>query len=160
MTTAYSYMRFSSAIQEQGDSIRRQTQGAKDACQKHGGHLIIPLTGQRGIGMEGKNRLEGSLADFYRMIEDGKIESGSVLIVENLDRLSRQKPTVALSGLLQIINAGVRVHTTQDDMTYDAQSANVNGGMALMASIIQIGLANQESEKRVNEYRKHGDRND
>lgn len=148
-TTAYSYVRFSSAAQELGDSIRRQTQAAKDICQRNGWALDESLKPDKGISAwKGKNRQEGSLAAFYRMIEAGRIDSGSVLIVENLDRLSREKPTVALSGLLQIINAGVKVHTTQDGITYDEVSANENGGMKLMASILQIGLANQESEKK------------
>src|SRR5688572_13125476 len=53
----------------------------------------------------------GKLRAFLDLIEAGMIERGSTLIIENLDRLSRDNILGAQGLLLQIINAGVAVGT-------------------------------------------------
>lgn len=54
---------------------------------------------------------QGALGVFLRAVEDGRIQSGSVLVVEGLDRLSRAEPIQAQAQLAQIINAGITVVT-------------------------------------------------
>ena len=56
----------------------------------------------------------GHLGEFLTAIKQGLIEPDSYLLIENLDRLSRNKPRKALQLLEQICDAGVTVVTTAD----------------------------------------------
>ena len=92
-TTAYSYIRFSSAAQERGDSLRRQTQGTEAYVQKKGYTLDTTLHLQDlGVSaFRGVNVREGALAAFLEAVKQGRVKPGSVLIVESLDRLTRDQ---------------------------------------------------------------------
>jgi DNA invertase Pin-like site-specific DNA recombinase len=49
----------------------------------------------------------------------GLVPQGSVLLVENLDRISRQTAPLALRTLEQIIESGVSLVTLTDGKEYD-----------------------------------------
>ncbi|WP_439622475.1 recombinase family protein [Gemmata sp.] len=111
-SVAYSYNRFSSPQQADGDSIRRQTALARAWCQRHGYTLDVNATYEdRGkSGYHGKHRGEsGMLKRFLDDVESGHIPRESVLLIENMDRLSREKPVVGVNVLTGILLAGVRI---------------------------------------------------
>ena len=88
--TAYSYVRFSSRKQEEGDSIRRQMKMAQDYCDRMGYRLDNSLRQDRGVSAyRGKNVTKGALGDFLAKIAAGKISPPDILVVENLDRLTQ-----------------------------------------------------------------------
>ena len=90
---AYSYLRFSTTEQLKGDSLRRQTQAARAYADTHGLDLDEALT-FRDLGVsafKGKNVAEGALGAFLQAVDAGRVPPGSWLLVENLDRLSRDK---------------------------------------------------------------------
>ena len=102
---AYSYIRFSSKKQEQGDSLRRQTKAAQDFCERFNLELSTETYQDLGVSaLRGKNAHAGNLRAFLQACQDGKVERGSVLIVENLDRLSRQQIVEATTLFLEIID--------------------------------------------------------
>src|SRR5262245_43600027 len=81
--TAYSYIRFSSKKQEEGDSIRRQTELTAAWAKRHKMHLDTSLAPDRGISaFRGKNRDLGALGAFLRLVESGRVLAGSHLVVE------------------------------------------------------------------------------
>ncbi len=87
---AYSYIRFSSAEQEKGDSLRRQTKLRDEVLQRHP-EWILDESPMQDFGVsawEGANITEGALGGFIVACEAGKIPRGSVLIIEQWDRLS------------------------------------------------------------------------
>ena len=91
-TVAYSYARFSSVAQSDGDSERRQLEDAHRYAAERGFVLNESLGVDRGLsGFSGENLAAGVLGEFVRQARDGEIAKGSVLIVENPDRISRQK---------------------------------------------------------------------
>src|SRR5262245_59211221 len=114
---AYSYLRFSKPDQAEGDSLRRQTadeDGPADWCRRNNVRLDTSITlrdcGKSAYtGAHRKNPDRHALAAFLKMVEDGKIPRGSYLIVENLDRLSREHIRPALTLLLNLIEAGVQI---------------------------------------------------
>src|SRR5262245_42023618 len=111
--TAYSYVRFSSAEQEKGDSHRRQTDGSAEAfCQRHGLHLDTTLS-LRDLGVsafKGAHRSDKhDLGKFLELVRRGRIAPGSYLIIENLDRLSREEERTALRLWLDILDAGINI---------------------------------------------------
>lgn len=118
---AYSYQRFSTAAQSGGDSLRRQQSLAEDYCKSHGLTLddTLDLTDAGVSAFLGKNATDaGKLGAFLRMVQDGAVPRGSVLLIESFDRLSRQHAREA-SALLSLINAAdVDVVTLNDGRKY------------------------------------------
>jgi len=121
---AYSYMRFSAPEQARGDSIRRQTAGTQRFCAEEG--LILDETlCDRGIsGFRGKNRTEGALGGFLRAFNSGLVPRDAVLVIESLDRLSREKTRLSQAELLQLINGGLTVVTLLDRQVYSAETVD------------------------------------
>lgn len=147
MPKAYSYIRWSTAMQADGDSDRRQLEMAEKFVAKHGLELV-PENVMRDEGKSaftGKNVSEGALGLFLQAIANGKIESGSFLLVEALDRLSRQEPAHALQMFLSIINGGVVVVTLSDGIEYRTGEMDM---MKLFGSIIKMSVAHEESAKK------------
>jgi len=122
MTKAYSYIRFSTPAQLKGDSLRRQLAKSEKFAAKHDLKLDTSLRDMGVSAYKGVHRHKGALASFLSKIEFGEIDRGSYLIVENLDRLSREQVLEALTLFLSIINAGVVVATLNDGMVYSRQS--------------------------------------
>src|SRR5262249_18856055 len=112
---AFSYVRFSKPEQSKGDSLRRQTEAAADWCRRHKVHLDTTLTlHDKGVsgytGAHRSNPDRHALALFLKHVEAGvKVPRGSYLIIENLDRLSREEAVPATHLLTSILMAGVRV---------------------------------------------------
>lgn len=144
MTKAYSYIRFSTPEQAKGDSKRRQTAAAEAYCKEHGLVLDDALKMEdKGISaFHGKHRKKGALSEFLKQVESNKIPQGSVLIVENLDRLSREEVRTALAQFLSIIEAGIKVVTLQDGREYTKESMALS---ELVMSIMIMSRANEES---------------
>ena len=118
---AYSYIRFSTSEQMEGDSLRRQTEKAEKYALKRGLVLDTELK-FRDMGVSayrGRNAYEGELAAFKDAVKEGIVPQGSYLLVENLDRLSREDPQTAANILREIVNYGVYVVTLSDEQVYD-----------------------------------------
>lgn len=140
---AYSYIRFSSLMQSRGDSLRRQRE-ATDKWANDNDFIIVDNLEDLGLSAySGRNKANGALGVFLEKIEEGLIEKGSYLIVESLDRLSRQQIILALSQFLQIISSGINVVTLMDNRIYSEQSINDIGN--LMYSLMIMHRAHEES---------------
>src|SRR5215471_18471211 len=93
--TAYSYIRFSSPEQAKGDSIRRQ-ESLRDAWLAKTGAVLDTSLSLRDEGVSAfagahrQNADRHALAAFLELVKQGRIPRGSYLIVESLDRLSRE----------------------------------------------------------------------
>ncbi len=116
VTVAYSYTRFSSAAQADGDSVRRQTALRQEWLKRHPDvKLNTSLTFiDSGVsGFEGKHRSDrrNALAQFLELVEGGRVPKGSWLIVESVDRLSREDPSEAIPFVLSLIKSGIRIVT-------------------------------------------------
>lgn len=146
MPKAYSYIRFSSAKQESGDSVARQTRLSEDYAAKHGLELDTELNlSDLGISAYDRSNLKkGELGHFLRLVEEKRIPVGSFLLVESLDRLSRDKVMDALSIFTDILRAGIVIVTLSDNQKYSYESANENWA-SLIVSIVTMSRANEES---------------
>lgn len=113
---AYSYLRYSDPKQGDGDSIRRQTARAQEWCQRNGADLDASTYCDPGVSAyRGKHRETGFLAAFLRDVDSGRIKKGSVLVIENMDRLSRESPARGVNLLTGLLLAGVSVVTLAPD---------------------------------------------
>src|SRR5690606_31896241 len=72
------------------------------------------------------------------------VPQGSYLLIENLDRLSREQVTTALELFLGIIRRGIRIVTLIDQHEYSQESLRDNP-YQLLLSIVSMIRANEES---------------
>ena len=140
----YSYNRFSTPEQIKGDSLRRQIELSEQYAKQHGLLLDDSLKLQD-LGLSaysGEHRNKGALGTFLRLIESGEIAEGSILIVESLDRLSREEVFVALEQFMGIIRNGIKIVTLSDNREYDKNNLNA---IDLVVSIMSMCRAHEES---------------
>ena len=149
---AYSYQRFSSGQQAKGDSLIRQGKAASEWAKRNNCDLDEQLTiVDAGVSAwSGKNAATGNLSAFLKAVEEKKVPRGSVLIVENLDRLSRDQEQHALTIFLSIINAGISIVTLQEgrDQTFEHGKLDTQ---KLMFVIFEFSRAHSESERKSND---------
>jgi DNA invertase Pin-like site-specific DNA recombinase len=144
---AYSYVRFSTPEQAKGDSRRRQYKAAIEYADKHDLELVkdndfafldAGVSAFRGSNV---SRVTSSLGRFYDYVKEGKIAPGSYLLVESLDRLSREQVTEALPRFLDLLNSGIIVVTFGDGTVYKKSAET----MQLVMSIFHMSRAHSES---------------
>jgi DNA invertase Pin-like site-specific DNA recombinase len=144
---AYSYLRFSTPEQAKGDSLRRQTALAEEYAQRHGLTLDTELN-LRDLGVSafrGDNLAVGALGAFLKAIGDELVPRGSVLLVEALDRVSRQSARKAVRILEDIVEAGITVVTLNDGKAYTEES--LDGTDFLMAILLFMRGAEESATK-------------
>ncbi|MFJ3056945.1 recombinase family protein [Herbaspirillum sp. NPDC087042] len=102
---AYSYIRMSTEIQQKGHSEQRQRELSENYAKLHGLELVDQSV-YKDIGVSAfrsTNLESGALGQFVTALKSGKIARGSVLLVESLDRLSRDSSHIALRLFLVLI---------------------------------------------------------
>ena len=88
------------------------------------------------------NRTKGALGEFLRAIKAGRVPQGSILLVESLDRLSREDAEDAYDYLRDIVRGGVTVVTLQDGREYSKGNFKLEH---MIMSILIMTRANEES---------------
>ena len=150
---AYSYIRFSTPEQIQGDSLRRQVDSSKAWCAENKVELVEEMRELGVSAFRGKHRMVGVLSDFLKIVEAGKIQKGSYLLIENLDRLTRENLWEALELYTRIIRSGITIVTLIDKHVHSRESIEQNP-MILNFAICSMARGNEESElksKRISE---------
>lgn len=150
MRIAYSYIRMSTDKQLKGDSLRRQLESSETYAKNHQLELVdsidgIPLKDIGVSGFRGKNAQEGTLAIFLDALESGKIKPNSVLLIESLDRLSRDRLSSALTQFMRILDLGIEIITLTDNQKYTKEIIDKNQS-SLIISLTIMFRANEESE--------------
>lgn len=145
----YSYLRFSDPKQSAGSSAARQLDYAMRWASEHGMQLDASLTMlDEGLSAYHQRHVtRGALGVFLAAIDAGAIASGSVLIVEGLDRLSRAEPIQAQAQLAQIVNAGITVVTASDGREYNRERLKAQP-MDLVYSLLVMIRAHEESDTK------------
>lgn len=136
--TCYSYIRFSSLKQMKGSSYKRQLENADKYIQDN--NLVIDKTFQIediGVsGYKGYNSLKGNLRKFLDAIDEGKIEKDSILLIESLDRLSRDEVFKSLLLVNSITDYGIKVVTLSDGREYTKETQNDIGNLVYSMAIM------------------------
>lgn len=142
---AYSYIRFSKQSQSRGDSYRRQ----QSRIQKYvtDNNLTLSNENYEDLGIsawKSANAATGALGTFVEAVETGKIETPCTLIVESLDRISRDHVKVALRLFLTLSENEVTLVTLSDNKVYPPDSEM----MDLMQAILIFSRGFEESETK------------
>lgn len=149
MPRCYSYIRFSQERKSNlTDSTRRQVAKTEDYCLRH--KLTLDESFRlRDLGVSafrGKNVREGALAGFLAAVEGGKVPKGSILIIESLDRLTREQLGDALQLFLRIIQSGVNIVTLTPERMHTQETINDLGG--ILEPLVILSRANEESSMK------------
>jgi DNA invertase Pin-like site-specific DNA recombinase len=116
-----SYIRFSTPDQIKGNSLKRQLRQSQEYAEKH--DLVVDERfNLKDLGLSayhGDHKTKGALGSLLVLVDKGQIPKGSVLLVESLDRLSRDKIPEALTQFLQILAKGIKIVTLIDEREYD-----------------------------------------
>lgn len=141
-TKAYSYARWSSRRQADGQSLERQLSAAKAYADFHKLDLDPSMVDDGVSAYRGKNRLKGELASFKAKIMAAEIPVGSFFLIDSYDRFSREEPTISVQSLLEIINAGVNVVTLSNNMVFKRGTDSIQH---LLFAVLDLDRAHKES---------------
>lgn len=152
---AYSYRRYSSSQQRDGSSLERQLEMAQAICSEFGWTLIDlpPDAGISGFkitdGEEQKaaNLHKGALGSFLKKVNDGQVPRGSVLIIEKMDRFSRNYVDLVLDVFGNLLRAGIEIYSCVDRTHYTlADIRGPKGAMLLQYAVMAMAMANDYSK--------------
>ena len=148
MRKAYSYIRFSSKKQAGGDSLRRQKDIAAAYALTHNLDLDLSLnfTDLGVSGFTGDNAKSGALSVFIKAVESGLVPQGSVLLIENFDRLSRQPIGESLPIFQNLVKSGIDIVTLTDGKVWTKES--IDNVYDLIGSLISMSRAHEESQRK------------
>lgn len=144
---AYSYVRFSTPDQMKGDSFRRQAEASRRYADENGLELDESLSFQDlGVSaFRGRNVEDGALGSFLVAVEQGTVKPGSFLLVESLDRLSRQTAYRAFRRFSDILDKGVNIITLHDGKIYSGSNGDDLSFSDLLISLAVMQRAHEES---------------
>ncbi len=154
-TKAYSYIRISSLEQRKGHGEQRQLEAAQAYAEKHGLELDDSLRDLGKSGYHGDHVKTGALGRFLELVATGKIAVGSYLLVENLDRLSRQTPIDAQAQFIALLQAGIRIVTLQDGQIYERGRDFTQ----MIISLTIMSRSHEESARKSYNSKKNNDAN-
>lgn len=144
--SAIIYARFSTAEQSKGFSLERQrSRGIEFAAQREW-QIEKTITDEGRSAFHGTNRLEGSALHQFELEARNGLHRGKVLVVENIDRLSRQGAKAAAQLIWGLNENGVDVATYHDGAIYRGEDA---GDLLDVFKLILYGQqAHQESKNK------------
>jgi DNA invertase Pin-like site-specific DNA recombinase len=145
----YPYSRCSQKRQAEGDSLRRQDDWPKEVCVEQGWTYddTYSLVDKGKSGFHRKNLSPtAGLTRFLELVKEKTISPGSVLIIENIDRLSRADVDTAHDLFRDIIRQGIWICTKTPFRIY-RQDPN-KSFMDLLEPIWIMYVAHLESLKK------------
>ncbi|ELN2574558.1 recombinase family protein [Enterobacter kobei] len=151
MTLAFSYARFSTKSQAIGTSLERQLNASRLFCSERG--LTLSPKGYHDLGVSGfKHVKRPELEQMLQAIQCGDIPSGSYILIEAIDRLSRKGISHTQDVLKQILQYKVKVAFVGEDaktlngQVLDEHSLNDLSSVILVA--LAADLAHKESVRK------------
>jgi DNA invertase Pin-like site-specific DNA recombinase len=143
---AISYIRFSGLDQRKGDSKRRQTEASEAWCRRHDVNLDRALVDAGKSAYHGRHRDDkAALGRFLELAKGGMVPRGSFLIIENLDRLSREDERTALRLWLDILDAGINIVQLAPETVFRHDRSDM---LDVMRAIIELSRGHSESRAK------------
>lgn len=144
---AIGYARWSSLEQGKGSTLDRQLQAIRGYCTSQKLQLTEMVVDEGSSAYAGTNISSGNLGRLVRKIEEGAIGRDSVLVVEQLDRISRLPPSQVVAFIQRVTNLGVTIATANDGQSISASSIDADP-ISFMALVFNSFRAHQESKHK------------
>jgi len=143
MENVYLYIRYSHEKQEDGSSYERQFDLARDYCPTLINDKAHVYFDKGKSAYKGEHLEEGGeLKRFYDNVKSRKVPTGSKLLVEDLDRLSRADMWKASDFLRELLGEGITVVTLRDRKEY-------KGALTFSDAIVSLILQEQNNKESV-----------
>lgn len=117
----YSYRRVSTLKQVDGSGMEIQTDEEllKRLSEKYGLEPSPETIDDIGVSsFRGRNVEEGELGVFMKAVSAGEVSKGSILAMQNLDRLSRQGVDAGQHIYTSLRKAGIKIYSAHDDKLF------------------------------------------
>lgn len=157
---AIAYIRFSSTEQKKGGSLSRQTETIAAHIAAKGWVLDNTILDDGRSGYKAEHRrADRGLGGFELEALAGE-HVGKVLVVERLDRLTRESPQKTWGLITKLVDAGVSIATVESDKFYAAYAEL--DMLSILEVLFKASGNNEESEKKskhiAREWEKRRDR--
>lgn len=146
MMQAYIYARWSSLEQTKGSTLPRQIDNCTRLIEQRGWSIADTIIDRGRSAYTGANIQTGELGRFAERVRSGQIIN-PILVVEELDRLSRQPADIMLTWLSPLVRQGLTIIVTQTGQTIDAAMLDHDMGGLMMLLITAFG-SHKESAKK------------
>jgi DNA invertase Pin-like site-specific DNA recombinase len=145
----FSYVRFSTPQQSEGDSERRQIDAGRAWAERNGYRLdeTLRMTDKlSGYHGHHRKKAKGALGKFLRAVEAGSVPAGSILVVENEDRLGREGVSLTLREIIfKLWDHDITLQTLAPEASYPPGSENEP---RFVVFILSLQRAWEESKRK------------
>lgn len=148
MTNAITYKRFSTKAQDKGSSLDRQTHAIDNMVRDRGWTVIEELEDLGASAWKGDHLRNGALGRFKERVDAGEIEVGTVLVIENIDRLSRQNVKKARRWVEEVTEAGIGVAVASKNKVFNEASLSGENIIDLLEYLMEAKRSNEESQTK------------
>ena len=135
------YRRFSSDEQESGDSLTRQLRTCEAFAAAKGWTIVERLDDDGYSGFKNEHMDYGELGRLTNRIKAGEVESGTIILAEKMDRLSRIDGRDQMRWIWDLTDLGVLIALADTGIIYDDET-NVGNDIV---GFITGDQSNQES---------------
>jgi len=147
MRKAYLYQRFSSEKQKGNSSLYRQTEAQDKWLLKNPDVKVAGRYVDDGLsGFKGDHLKKGALKVLVDQIEQGLVDEGSIILVEQFSRLSRLPISDTEKLLFKIWDAGITIVTVTDNQEYTPEAKD--DMQKRIKLLVEIESASKESQWR------------
>lgn len=141
------YRRFSSDEQEKGssDTLARQQERCEALAVARGWKVAETITDRGLSAFRGEHlRPDAGLGQFLERLRRGDFPTGTVLIADNLSRLSRRPVDEAMAWIYEVTRAGVQIAIAD---TQEVFQANPSMG-DFLATSIKAAFSHEDSRRK------------
>lgn len=141
------YRRFSSDEQEKGssDTLTRQQERCEALAIARGWMVTETITDRGLSAFKGEHlRPDAALGQFLERLRRGEFAPGTVLIADNLSRLSRRPVDEAMAWIYEVTKAGVQIAIAD---TQEVFQANPSMG-DFLATSIKAAFSHEDSRRK------------
>jgi DNA invertase Pin-like site-specific DNA recombinase len=148
MTNAIRYHRYSTKKQDKGSSLERQNEATGQLCEASGWTIVETLEDKGQSAWKGDHLSAGNLGTLRKRIDAGMIPAGTRLVVENLDRLSRQDYRTARRWIEDVTDHGIVVEVCRPRLTLDSAAMSGANIAAMLQHLLEANRATEESARK------------
>ena len=141
------YARWSSLEQGKGSSLERQLDLCEHFCAEQGWEILDRLRDEGKSAYTGANLQVGKLAEFTKRVENQLLPDDVVLVVEQLDRISRLPPGQVIAWIQKVIGHGLTIATANDKLVLDSRKLE-SDPIGIVSTVFNAFRAFQESKHK------------
>ena len=145
----YLYIRISSRQQQEGGGIDRQVANCRRYCHENSFQITDEMYDIAESAFTGKNIKNGEFGRFIKDVDVGLIKTPCRLVVDDLDRISRDEPLEALMTYKTLLDSGVQIIDVHDGKIYDKEIMKSDPTL-LLSPFLKFMQSHAESSSKSN----------